>query len=129
MENNTNGKLLLVEDDKELRETLEEIFEIHDFSFDVAKNVTEAKQCVKLEERQYTLVLSDYLMPGESGLDFFKFLKQEVGYTEIPFYILTARTEDEVRSKCVEAGVSDFFEKPFKMQTLVDLVNSHLMSK
>jgi len=129
MENNTNGKLLLVEDDKELRETLEEIFEIHDFSFDVAKNVTEAKQCVKLEERPYTLVLSDYLMPGESGLDFFKFLKQEVGYTEIPFYILTARTEDEVRSKCVEAGVSDFFEKPFKMQTLVDLVNSHLMSK
>ncbi len=129
MENNTNGKLLLVEDDKELRETLEEIFEIHDFSFDVAKNVTEAKQCVKLEERPYTLVLSDYLMPGESGLDFFKFLKQEVGYTEIPFYILTARTEDEVRSKCVEAGVTDFFEKPFKMQTLVDLVNSHLMSK
>jgi len=129
MENNTNGKLLLVEDDKELRETLEEIFEIHDFSFDVAKNVTEAKQCVKLEERPYTLVLSDYLMPGESGLDFFKFLKQEVVYTEIPFYILTARTEDEVRSKCVEAGVSDFFEKPFKMQTLVDLVNSHLMSK
>ena len=129
MENNTNGKLLLVEDDKELRETLEEIFEIHDFSFDVAKNVTEAKQYVKLEERPYTLVLSDYLMPGESGLDFFKFLKQEVGYTEIPFYILTARTEDEVRSKCVEAGVTDFFEKPFKMQTLVDLVNSHLMSK
>jgi len=129
MENNTNGKLLLVEDDKELRETLEEIFEIHDFTFDVAKNVTEAKQYVKLEERPYMLVLSDYLMPGESGLDFFKFLKQEVGYTEIPFYILTARTEDEVRSKCVEAGVTDFFEKPFKMQTLVDLVNSHLMSK
>ena len=122
MKQETNGKLLLVEDDIELRETLEEIFMIHGISHDVAKNVTEAKERITQSEIPYKLVLSDFLMPGENGVEFFNFLKQQNGYADIPFYILSARTEDEVRDLCRDAGVTDFIKKPFQMQKLVDLV-------
>lgn len=128
MKINTNGKLLLVEDDVELRETLEEIFMIHGISHDVAKNVSDAKERVFESEHPYRLVLSDFLMPGENGLEFFNFLKQQNGYAEIPFYILSARTEDEVRDLCKDAGVTDFIKKPFQMQKLVDLVKDEIDS-
>jgi len=121
-----NGKLLLVEDDFELRETLEEIFFLYDIPFDVAKSASEAKKQVSNSDAPYSLVLSDYLMPGESGLDFFMYLKELEIYREIPFFILSARTEDEVREKCRNAGVTDFIKKPFEMQTLVDLIKQYV---
>lgn len=122
----TNGKLLLVEDDIELRETLEEIFLLHNLPFDVAKNVPEAKELVKGTINPYSLVLSDYLMPGESGLDFYEFLKRQNGYESIPFYILSARTEDEVKNKCMDAGVSGFVKKPFEIRQLVEIVKREM---
>lgn len=128
MKHKKNGKLLLVEDDIELRETLEEIFLLHDITHDVAENAPDAKQHILQNKHPYALVLSDYLMPGESGLDFFIFLRKQEGYREVPFYILSARTEDEVKYRCKNAGVTDFIKKPFEMQMILDVVKKHIDS-
>lgn len=122
---NTNNKLLLVEDDNELRETLEDIFLISGVDYDVAENVAKAEELIALEDLPYHLILSDYLMPGQSGLDFFDKIKAMEMYQRIPFYILTARTEDEIRDKCINAGVSGFIEKPFEMEFLMKLIKKH----
>jgi DNA-binding response OmpR family regulator len=121
----TNKKLLLVEDDKELRETLEDILFINDIDFHLAENAEAAKYLVKQNKLPYHLVLSDYLMPGESGLDFFEYLNTLMRYKNIPFYIITARTENDIRHKCLSAGVTDFIEKPFEMNLFIKIIRKH----
>lgn len=63
-------------------------------------------------ERQYDLMVIDYLMPDMTGIDVTETLRHHDAYRTIPIIMVTAEQDGEVRLKAILAGVNDFLNKP-----------------
>ena len=59
------------------------------------------------------LIVLDWMMPGGSGIQFLKQLKQDEMTRQIPVVMLTARGEEEDKVRGLEAGADDYITKPF----------------
>jgi len=64
------------------------------------------------------LVLSDLNMPGPSGLDFLKQVRQEKDFETLPFVLVTTESEKGAVIEAAGAGVSGYVVKPFNLETL-----------
>jgi two-component system chemotaxis response regulator CheY len=64
------------------------------------------------------LVLSDLNMPGPSGLDFLKQVRQEKDFVTLPFVLVTTESEKGAVIEAAGAGVSGYVVKPFNLETL-----------
>jgi len=62
-----------------------------------------------LTERDFDCIVSDYDMPGESGIDFLRSVREEHG--ELPFILFTGKGSEEVASDAISAGVTDYLQK------------------
>ncbi|MFD2531737.1 response regulator [Gracilimonas halophila] len=116
----------MVEDDPELRETLQDIFELNGLEADLAEDAKAALKYIKQEEGEYNIILSDYLMPGMSGLVLFSEIRKLSGYKKTPFYILSARTDKETKDKCFKVNVTGFIDKPFNISELIKLLSKYI---
>lgn len=67
----------------------------------------------QLNEPRPDLILTDWMLPGGSGLQFIKLLKREAMTRDIPVVMLTARGEEEDRVRGLETGADDYITKPF----------------
>jgi two-component system chemotaxis response regulator CheY len=66
----------------------------------------------------FTLILSDLNMPGPTGLDFLKQIRESEKYKEIPFILITTESEKQAVIQAAMAGVSAYIVKPFNTETL-----------
>ena len=112
-------KILIVDDEKEIRDLLKETLTIDNFSVFEAESGTSALQAVK--ENQPDLVLMDVVMPGKfDGLDVCKKIKNEFKTKDIPVVFLTAYPVEESNTR--ELCNIEFFYKPFSPIQLVDKI-------
>ena len=81
-----------------------------------AADVGEAKNLLK--GKKFDLIISDWHMPGESGLDFLKYVKATPEYTTIPFVLQTTENEKKNIVEAVKAGVSGYLFKPVQKNAL-----------
>lgn len=65
-----------------------------------------------------TLVLSDLNMPGPSGLDFLKQVREVEAYKTLPFIMVTTESEKQAVIQAAVSGVSGYIVKPFNLETL-----------
>ena len=108
-------KILLVEDDGDLGETLQEFLELHEFSVDLARSYEEA---VDLSfANKYDLYLFDINLPKESGLELARDLIQASDDTPIIF--ITALTDIQTITDAFNIGAIDYIKKPFFPQELL----------
>lgn len=70
------------------------------------------------------IIISDLYMPGQSGLELCKNLRENEEYDNVVFIILTANTDKDRRLKALEYGADDFLNKPFSKQELIAKVKS-----
>lgn len=98
--------ILIVEDDKHVGESMKNILSEH-FSVDLCKSAEEALDLVELKD--YSVILCDLKLPGMSGLDFFKLLKEK-GFSK-PFIIITAFGDIPTAVEATRLGVTDFIRK------------------
>ena len=107
------SKILIIEDDSDLREGLAFALELEGYETAQARTLRDAKAL--LEETPWDLLLLDCNLPDGSGFDLVAELH---GVCATPVFMLTARnTEmDEVRS--LELGVADYMSKPFSLAVL-----------
>lgn len=105
--------ILIVEDDKGLREGIELALRREDLSFTLCGNLAEAEEARRNQE--YHLLLLDINLPDGNGYDYLKKIKKEAG---LPVIIITANDleMDEVRG--LELGADDFITKPFSLMVL-----------
>lgn len=105
--------ILIVEDDRGLREGIELALRREDLSFTLCGNLAEAEEARRNQE--YHLLLLDINLPDGNGYDYLKKIKKEAG---IPVIIITANDleMDEVRG--LELGADDFITKPFSLMVL-----------
>ena len=71
----------------------------------------------------YEFIVSDWNMPGMSGLDLIKHLRATEEYKKLPFLMITAEAEQGNVIIAVKAGVSNFIVKPFSAQVLKEKIS------
>jgi two-component system chemotaxis response regulator CheY len=96
------------------------------------KNVSEAddgKTALPLIQNAYQagdpfeFIMSDWNMPGMTGLDLLKTLKASNEFKDVPFLMITAEAEQQSVIAAVKAGVTNFIVKPFSAQILRDKID------
>src|SRR5215469_2286752 len=106
--------VLLIDDDTELTKLLEEYLEEEQFHLDAAHDGVVGLQ--KALANQYAVVVLDVMLPGMSGLDVLKQLRQK---SSVPVLMLTARGSELDRILGLELGADDYLPKPFNPRELV----------
>jgi two component transcriptional regulator, winged helix family len=109
---NQTPKLLIVDDDKRLRELLAKFLKDNGFQVACAENAAVAEGM--LQQETYDCMVLDVMMPGESGMEFARRMK-----LTLPILMLTALGDAEDRIKGLEAGAEDYLPKPFEPRELV----------
>jgi len=112
-------KLLVVDDDKRLRELLEKYLQANGYGVETAEDAKQAREM--LEESTYDLMVLDVMMPGETGFDLAKALRNNelTPSSLMPILLLTAMGETDDRIKGLEAGADDYMSKPFEPKELL----------
>src|SRR5437763_6910579 len=106
--------VLLIDDDSELTKLLEEYLQEEQFHLDAAHDGVTGLE--KALNNQYSVVVLDVMLPGMSGLDVLKQLRQK---TSVPVLMLTARGSEVDRILGLELGADDYLPKPFNPRELV----------
>ena len=109
--------IMLVEDEAPIREMLKIVLEQAGFSVNEAEDFDIALE--KVVEPYPDLVLLDWMLPGGSGVQLARKLKEHEFTRDIPIIMLTARGEEEDKVRGLEAGADDYITKPFSPKELV----------
>lgn len=108
--------ILLVEDAKPIREMLRFALErenYHVLEADCAQNARDV-----LSRERVDLILIDWMMPGESGVELLRKLRKNDVYANLPMLMLTARVDEEDIVKGLDAGADDYLTKPVAIKEL-----------
>jgi two-component system phosphate regulon response regulator OmpR len=113
--------LLVVDDDERLRALLQRYLTSNGYRVTAAANAQDARALMK--SMAFDLLVLDVMMPGESGFDLTKSVRQN---SQVPILILTAKGEAEDRIAGLERGADDYLPKPFEPRELLLRVNALL---
>lgn len=109
--------ILVVEDEAPIRDML--CFVLEQKGYQVIEAADYPTAIAKLTEPYPDLVLLDWMIPGGSGINFIKHMKQDKQTRSIPVVMLTARGEEEDKVRGLEAGADDYITKPFSPKELL----------
>lgn len=114
-------KILIIEDETEIAELERDYLEIEGFYVEIE---TDGKEGLKkgLEEK-FDLVILDLMLPGLSGFDICKQLREK---KDIPIIMVSAKKEDIDKIRGLGLGADDYMTKPFSPSELVARVKAHL---
>lgn len=116
-----NPHILVVDDDREIRELLSRFLEKQGMRVSAARDAREARRLWPLG--RYHIVVLDLMMPGESGLDFARWLRSQ---SNVPILMLTAMAEETDRIVGLELGADDYVQKPFNPRELLARIRAIL---
>ncbi len=115
------ARVLLVEDDPVLSETLQYNLQRERFDVVTAENAEDALQA--FNRHQPDLVILDVMLPARSGFELCRIIRQ---HSSVPILFLTARTSEEDRLRGFELGADDYIVKPFSTAELIARIRSIL---
>jgi DNA-binding NtrC family response regulator len=124
------GSVLIIDDDAEIRESIELLLSSEGLSVDTASNGLEGM--LRVESNLYDLVLLDLMLPGKSGMDVYKDIRRVD--PALPVVILTAMGGVETAVAAIKEGCFDFVTKPWDNDKLLVIVGNaikqrHLLSE
>ncbi len=111
----SRGRILVVDDEIEIRESLEALLDLEGFQVDLAANASEGER--KLESRAYDLVLLDLMMPEKSGMEMLRDVRERDRHT--PIFMITAYGTLEAAVQAVKLGANDYLAKPWDNEKLL----------
>lgn len=117
-------KILLVDDELNLRETISELLIYQNYNVKSACNGQEALDL--LEYWTPDLIICDIMMPVMDGSKFHEIIKDINSLNSIPFIFLTAKKESNLMRKCLLDGADYYIAKPFKIKELISIIESKL---
>jgi len=115
-------KVLIVEDERDIRDLLESVLIRSGFEVVKAKNTSEAWET--LCSQSVGLILLDWMLPGPSGIEFVKRMQNDDTTKNLPIIMVTAKTEENDKITGLSAGVDDYITKPFSPRELVARINA-----
>src|SRR3954454_9210192 len=105
--------LLVVDDDRRIRDLLSRFLSTEGYRISTADSAAMARS--KLASLSFDLLILDVMMPGETGFEFARDIRQT---SAVPILMLTARDAAESRITGLEIGADDYVSKPFEPREL-----------
>ncbi|MDD5673813.1 MAG: response regulator [Chitinivibrionales bacterium] len=110
-------KILVIDDSKTFRHLL--IKYLMEFGYSDIVAVSSAEEALPVVTQQsVNLILCDWHMPGQSGMDFLKTVRANIKTASIPFIMLTTETERSKILEAVKCGIQSYIFKPLSKEVL-----------
>ena len=120
-----NQKTVLIADDEnDIVETLQFMFESEGFNVLTAFDGEEALQAARTNNPD--IILLDVMMPKINGYKVSRLLKFDKKFQDIPIIMLTARSQEEDKLIGEETGANEYITKPFDINDVIELVKQYL---
>ena len=116
--------VLVVDDDAAIREMIRLALESNSYEVLEAGDTIAARQ--SLETGKPNIVLLDWMLPGQSGYEFIRSLRNKPASNSTPVIMLTARDREEEKIAALEAGADDYISKPFSIKELLARIRAVL---
>jgi two-component system phosphate regulon response regulator PhoB len=117
-------RILVIEDEAAIREMVQ--FTLLRSGFELVEAADGSEGRARLAEGDIELVLLDWMLPGESGLDLLAAIKGNPATARLPVIMLTARAESGDKVVGLEAGADDYITKPFSPAELTARIRAVL---
>jgi DNA-binding response OmpR family regulator len=114
------SKILIIEDEKNIRDTIMEILELNDYQTAIAENGLIG--IAKALQFKPDLIVCDIMMPEMDGFETLKNIRAINEISNTPFVFLTAKTETRDFREGMNSGADDFLNKPFNTQELLKVI-------
>lgn len=122
----TKGKILIVEDDVFLLESIRDILEFAGYNVITATNGQLGIEALRGEQTPPDLIVSDIMMPMMDGYQFLNAVRAELDWIDVPFIFLTAKGERVDANFGKELGADDYITKPYLPDDLLVAISSKL---
>jgi DNA-binding NtrC family response regulator len=109
------GRVLVIDDEADIRESLETLLVLEGYAVDLAQNAAEGLRA--LDARAYDLVLLDLMMPDRSGMEVLREVRERD--RETPIFLITAYGSVEAAVEALKSGANDYFSKPWDNEKLL----------
>ncbi len=116
-------RILVVEDEPNIVESLRFILEQGGFDLDIVSDGREA--LLRLRAGSFAAMVLDIMLPGLSGFDVLREVRGDSGLAGLPVIVLTAKGQPNDREMAESIGVSAFITKPFSNAEVVEAVRRH----
>lgn len=113
--------ILIIEDEEKLRLVLQKYIEAEGYTAELLEEGTEAVEIIRAKEPD--LILLDLMLPGKSGIDICKEVRQ---FSQVPIIMVTAKVEEIDLLLGLELGADDYINKPFSPREVVARVKVQL---
>jgi len=118
------AKILIVDDESAIRQMVCLALSQANYDCLEAGDTTEAQNRIIGDKPD--LILLDWMLPGVSGVEYARRLRQQKLTQHIPVIMLTARTEEEDKVKGLDSGADDYITKPFSTRELLSRIRAQL---
>ena len=118
-------RVLIVDDDKVIREGLLRILKAEGYLVEALSSGRQALDC--LEEQDFDLIITDLKMPGMSGLEVLQAIKAE--HPDLPVILITGYAAIDNAVEVMKSGASDYLAKPFANEEIVQKVRKALEAR
>jgi two-component system phosphate regulon response regulator PhoB len=118
------GRILIVEDEAAIREMLGYALSKEGFAFEEASDADEARAAVN--RARPDLILLDWMLPGVSGVDYARRIRNDPETRDIPIIMLTARGGESDKIRGLDTGADDYVTKPFSTKELLARIKAVL---
>ena len=115
------GNILIVEDDPNIRKLVRVNLVKRGYSVSEAGDSHQAID--QFQKEPVDLVLLDLMLPGLSGVDICKWIRER---SDVPIIVLSARLEEDLKVAALDAGADDYVTKPFGQEELLARVRAFL---
>ncbi len=123
-----DARLLVVDDDPAIREFLKNRLTMEGYEVSDAENAEKALE--RLQEHPDTdLILLDVIMPGASGFDLLRTIKEDPRYNQIPVIMVTALGLVQDKELAFRLGAGDYLTKPFDTREMLARIGTHITLK
>ncbi len=119
-----NARILIVEDEPAIRELIAVNLRHAGFAVGEAETAEDARR--QIEAGLPDLVLLDWMLPGQSGVDLAKRLRAEPRTAKLPIMLLTARAQEGDKLQGFDVGADDYVTKPFSPRELLARIRALL---
>lgn len=119
-------KILIVEDEVALLESLVVLFEMHEYKVTQATNGTDAIRILEQPGEYPDVVVCDINLPDITGYEVLRFLRNHNDKYRIPLIFLSAYADKQDVRAGMDLGADDYITKPFSLQVLLSAVNAKL---
>lgn len=115
------ARILVVDDDPQIRRVLRTSLEAQDYEVDEARNGEEAVE--RGQSGRYDVILLDINLPGMSGLEACQKIRLR---SEVPIIVITVRDSEKDKVQALDAGADDYVAKPFGMPEMLARIRATL---